>query len=142
MFNRFVVWLADSPLHALISSSVVVVSYRGMRSGRCFSVPVNYAITEEGGRRRIWITSQRNRVWWRNFVGGREAELVLDGESVPASLHAADAPEEVEQGLIEYLGALPKAARYFDVGLDEDGQPRREDIQRAAGERVILYADL
>lgn len=142
MFNRFVVWLAQSPLHALMSSSVLVVGYRGRRSGRWFSVPVNYAITEKNGSRRIWITSSRDRVWWRNFMEDYEAELILDGECIPVVLRASVDTEDVAQGLSQYLGAVPRAARYFGVELDEHGRPRPDDVQRAAGERVIIYADL
>ena len=71
-----------------------------------------------------------------------EAELILDGECIPAVLRASVDPEDVAQGLSQYLEALPRAAHYFGVELDEHGRPRPDDVQRAAGERVILYADL
>ncbi|MCJ7568899.1 MAG: hypothetical protein MUO58_15325 [Anaerolineales bacterium] len=50
--------------------------------------------------------------------------------------------QEVEEGLMAYFAHAPGSARYFNVGLDEGGRPLREDIVRAAQERVIIKVDI
>lgn len=142
MFNRMVVWLARSRLHRLVSKSIIILVYTGRRSGEKFAVPVNYALTEEAGSLKIWISSKRERVWWRNFIGGNDAELVFRGNCLPVELAAVTDPDQVAEGLARYLRAIPGAARYFGVGLDEDGQPGLDDIRRAAADRVMVYANL
>jgi hypothetical protein len=142
LFNRFIHWLASSPLHGTVSGAIVVVEYTGRRSGKSFAVPVNYVITGEPDKRRVWITSARERVWWRNFVGGYQAVLLLQGERLAVQLFAVVDPSEVEDGLARYLGSNLRAARYFNVVLDETGQLRQDDLRRAAVDRVMLYADL
>jgi hypothetical protein len=143
MFNRFVIWLAGSPFHRSISNSVVVVKYKGRRSGKLRAVPVNYVIDNvSGSRRRLWITSTRERVWWRNFIEGHEATLILQGKAVTTELFALVEQEQVAAGLASYLGSNTRAARYFNVRLDDNGLPNEADLRREAGERVVIYADL
>jgi hypothetical protein len=45
---------------------------------------------------------------------------------------------EVEEGLMNYLEAVPNFAKYFDVRLDEEGRPNREYIARTAQPRVLV----
>jgi hypothetical protein len=142
MFNRFIVWLARSRLHRFVSKSIVVLEYIGRRSGKQFAVPVNYAIRVRDGHRRLWISSRRDRVWWRNFRGGNRAEIVLSGKRIPIELYSVTDKKEVADGIHEYLQAIPNAARYFGIGLDETGQPTFEDIQKVSADRVMVYADL
>lgn len=143
MFNWFIVWLVGSPFHKLISDSFVVLKYKGRRSGKLYAVPVNYVIVNgSGGRRRLWITSKQERVWWRNFIGGHEATLMLQGKAVNTELFAQAELEEVAAGLMSYLGSNSRAARYFNVQIDDSGFPNEVDIRRAARERVVIYADL
>jgi hypothetical protein len=143
MFNRFIIWLVGSPFHKLISDSFVVLKYKGRRSGKLHAVPVNYVIVNDsGGRRRLWITSKQERVWWRNFIGGHEATLMLQGKAVRSELFAQVGQGEVAAGLAAYLGSNSRAARYFNVRLDDHGLPNEDDLRRAAGDRVVIYADL
>ncbi|MGD8864544.1 MAG: hypothetical protein PVI81_03030 [Anaerolineales bacterium] len=104
-------------------------------------MPVNYVIREHDGSRRLWITSARDRVWWRNFMGGGKAELLLNGV-ISVELYAVLDPNSVEEGLIEYLAGNPRAAKYFNVKLDDAGVPEKNDLRNAAENRVMVYADL
>lgn len=141
-FNPLIVALAASPLHWLISRSVLVVQYTGRSSGKKYAVPVNYVIEAHNGSHRVWITSRRERVWWRNFTQGNDGLLILQGRRRRVTLNALTANEEVAQGLSRYFQAAPAAAKFFDVSLDKDCQARAEDLMDLALERVVLYADL
>jgi len=44
--NLFVIGLLRSPLHRLASGSLLLITYRGRRSGRRFTIPVIYAERE------------------------------------------------------------------------------------------------
>jgi hypothetical protein len=104
---------------------------------------VNYVIVEQsGGNRRLWVTSKKDRVWWRNFIGGHDATLVLHGERIATELVADETQEQILNGLTSYLGGSPGMARYFDVRVDETGLFDRADLRRAAQDRVIVFADL
>ena len=41
-FNSIMKWLIRSPLHGLVSKSMLVIGYTGRKSGRRYETPVNY----------------------------------------------------------------------------------------------------
>ena len=45
---------------------------------------------------------------------------------------------EVLAGLTNYFSQYPGFARYFDIHLGSDGQPVKEELEGAAGGRVII----
>lgn len=133
-FNPIITSLLRSPLHRFVSGNMLVLEYQGRRSGKTYSLPVNYASDGDA----LWITSLPERTWWRNLRGGAPVKLWLRGRKVSGEAVVFEDPDEVAAGLQKYLAALPQAARYFGVELDEKGQVRPEDAARAAGERVMV----
>jgi len=41
-----------------------------------------------------------------------------------------------------YFTHAPGSARYFNIDINEDGRPMREDVVCAARERVIIEVDI
>ena len=75
--NLFVILLLRSPLHGLASGSLLLLSYRGRRSGRRFTVPVMYAQT--AGDLVVFVGHPERKSWWRNLRGGAQVEVRLRG---------------------------------------------------------------
>jgi hypothetical protein len=67
--------LLRSPLHGLLSGSVLLVTYRGRRSGRGFTLPVQYGRDEDAFV--VTVGAPGAKQWWRNFTGPRPAELLV-----------------------------------------------------------------
>ena len=67
--------LLRSPLHGLLSGSVLLVTYRGRRSGRGFTLPVQYGRDEDAFV--VTVGTPGAKQWWRNFTGPRPAELLV-----------------------------------------------------------------
>lgn len=82
LVNPVVVALLRSPAHRLLSRHLLVLSYEGRRSGRTFSLPVQYS-RADGAVVVVPGWYERKR-WWRNFLDGRSARLLLRGRWVPA----------------------------------------------------------
>jgi len=59
--NRCVIGLLRSPLHRLASGSLLLITYRGRRSGRQFTIPVMYA--ERDGVLTIFVGNAEQKVW-------------------------------------------------------------------------------
>ena len=76
--NVFVIALLRSPLHRMLSGSLLLISYRGRRSGRRFTIPVMYAECE--GTLAILVGHPARKTWWRNLRGGAEVEVRLRGD--------------------------------------------------------------
>jgi hypothetical protein len=82
-----------SPLHRLLSGRVMLVIYRGRRSGREIAVPVRYI--EQGGEIGIRVGAPDRKQWWRNFETARPATLVVRGEEISATGRVTDGGDEV-----------------------------------------------
>ena len=137
-FNPIMKWLLRSPFHGSIDKSTLLIRYQGRRSGKVYETPVNYV--QDGND--LLITSYRQRTWWRNLLGGAEADVLLKGKEQRGTAEAFVQNEDVARYLQAYLQKVPQYAKYFHVQLDKEGKPDPNEIQRAAQERVIVRVQL
>jgi deazaflavin-dependent oxidoreductase (nitroreductase family) len=137
-YNGLISCLLRSPLHGLVSKSILLIEGKGRKSGKTISVPVNYI--RDGNT--LWVTSQRQRKWWRNLIGGARVNIRLAGKDLNGMGRAIIDVAEVGDGLLSYFRLAPRYAKYFGVKLDAAGQPDAQDCARAAQERVLVRIDL
>lgn len=123
MFQRFynplVIRLLRSPLHALMSGSVLLLTFEGRRSGRSYTTPVSYIRDGEG----VLLVGARDHSWWKNLRGGAPVRLRIGGrdeEGVAEVLEGASA----ELALLAMLQAVPAYGRHWKVELSQDGSPK------------------
>ncbi len=65
--NVLVAALLRSRLHRTLSGSLILISYRGRKSGREFTVPVAYA--EDGEGLTVFVGHSEAKSWWRSMPG-------------------------------------------------------------------------
>ncbi len=134
--NRLIgAWLR-SGWHRPVSSSMMVLTFRGMRSGRTYSFPVGYAEDAEG------LVSFTRFPWWRNFREEGPVSLRLRGREARGTAVAVRDPEEVAERLAHYLRRNPHDGRFFGVGVDRDGRADSDELARAAGRLVMIRTRL
>lgn len=132
--NVFVGGILRSPLHAMLSKNILLLTFTGRVSDRQYSTPVNYALIDD----EIYIFSKKDRTWWRNLRGGAPVMFRLQGSTATGWGETFEDEANVERGLMAYLQAVPHFAKYFEVGLDEEGILKREDVARAAKPWVLV----
>jgi deazaflavin-dependent oxidoreductase (nitroreductase family) len=121
LVNPVVRLLLRSPLHPVLSRSLVILSYQGRKTGRWRSLPCLYA---RDGQDLYVVPGQAGRkVWWRNLRQPTRVRLRLQGRDREGIAAASSDPEAVAAGLRHYLARYPKAARPLGVRLDADGIP-------------------
>ena len=133
-YNPFMTFVLRSPLHGLLDKGVLLITVTGRKSGRAITTPVNY-LREDG---TLWITSLRERTWWRNLRGGAPVTVHLQGRDLKGTGQAIADDEGVAAGLAHYLERAPQNAKYYGVALSPEGKPKGEDIARAARDRVMV----
>jgi deazaflavin-dependent oxidoreductase (nitroreductase family) len=133
-YNPFVKQLLHSPLHGLVDNSVMLVFFNGRKSGKPYTVPVNYVRDGED----LWAISYRQRTWWRNLRGQATISVCVQGHEQRGRAEVIERDEEVAAALLAYLRKVPQFARYFSVQLDPDGEPNHDDVARAAQGRVMV----
>ncbi len=131
--NGFMRGLLRSPLHGLLSGSMLLIGVTGRKTGRVYVTPVNYLPDGD----ELLIVSLRSRTWWRNARSGAVA-LRLRGADVPGQARVIEDEAGVAAQMTAYLRRAPKLARAFGVRLDARGEPAAEDVVRVARERVVI----
>ena len=132
--NVFIGAILRSPFHAMLSQNTLLLTFTGRASGKRYTTPVNYVPIGDD----LFIVSRKERTWWRNLRGGVPVVFRLQGRTITGWGEAFEDETEVERGLLTYLQSFPSFAKFFEVGLDENGLPNREDIARAAQPRVLV----
>lgn len=137
-YNAIIQWLLQSPLHALLSGSTMLLKYNGRLSDKAYVLPVNYFEDDD----RLTVLSQRTRTWWRNFRGGHPAKVVLRRREMEAFGLSVEDEAEVAEHMLRIFRSHPQIARYFQIAVDDNGTLKAEDVGREASLRVIVLLNL
>jgi len=76
--NTLVKPLLKSPLHPLMSRKLVLITYTGRKSGKAYTLPVEYTQHDH----TLTILTWKNRTWWKNLEGGASVTVRLQGKEV------------------------------------------------------------
>ena len=130
--------LLRSPLHSLLSKSLLLITFTGRNSGRQFTTPVRYV---RDGATIKCFTSAENQ-WWRNLRGGANVSLRVEGREAPYyAIAIENDPEKIKQCLRHYLGLFPQDAAYHDIRLNKDKSLVPEDLESASRNAIVVEAN-
>ena len=137
--NPVIVAMLRSPLHPLMSSSILVIEFTGIKSGTRRTVPVRYMQTGN----QVCCTTSLNTGWWYNFKAPQAVELTLAGKRIAGIATAiSHNPNMLSPILRELWSRHPADAAYMNVKLDKTGQPDPHDFDRASEEAVLINIEL
>jgi deazaflavin-dependent oxidoreductase (nitroreductase family) len=141
--NPIVRLILLSPLYRLLSSSLLLISYRGRKSGKEYTLPVQYAQAES----QIYILPgmPEQKTWWRNLKGGAQVQVTLSGKTVAGRGKLLEPESELEtivKGFNLYLQRFPALAKSFQVGSDTTGQFNDDDLHAACAGLVMIQVEL
>jgi deazaflavin-dependent oxidoreductase (nitroreductase family) len=133
--NVIVRLLLRSPLHFLMSNSVLLINYVGRKSGVQYSTPVRYMAS--GSTIRCFTSTEVQ--WWRNLQVNSEVSLVVAGteRSYTAKVLTPD-PPRIQALLAEFLAVYPQDAVYQEIRINSDGSLNREDLTKALHRAVVV----
>ena len=137
ILNPMMKGLLKSPLHGVVSSRIMIIGFEGRKSGKHYATPVSYV--QEQDEVYCFTHSQ----WWRNLIGGAPVELHLRGEKRQGTAHPeAEDDDLIAEKLGQMLRAVPSDAPFYEVNLDENGEPDPQDLRRAAEDAVMIRITL
>lgn len=134
--NVFVVALLRSPLHALLSKTLLVLTYTGRTSGRRYRIPVGYR------RDGALVTLVAGNPWWVNLREGGLVTLRLAGREVRGSAVLLADKRQAEAGLTAFIERLPHLAAMYDVTLAPDKRPDGASVAQAVTTQVVIQVTL
>ena len=132
--------LLDSRFAGPIGKQLLLLQYRGRKSGRTFTTPVGYV---RDGERVVMVTSPTYH-WWPNFVGGAEAELRLPEGWRRATVEVVppDDPRYDEVVALQVAKRGPGMLRGFGVEVDDAGRVSPAAKATASASAHLLLATL
>ena len=104
--------LLRSRAHRLWSGRLLVLTYRGRRTGRTFSIPLRYAQTG-GGELVVLAVVARRKLWWRSFAAAPTPASVLVGRRRVEVTGRLAHGRERESALASYVGRYPYARPFI-----------------------------
>jgi len=132
--NYFIGLILSSPLHGLISKNTLLINFTGRKSGKKYRTPVNFSRADN----KVWITSQPERVWWRNFNKHPIVQLTMYGKSITGTAVVLKPGQEAADGFEYFLRPNPQYAKYYKVSIDQDGNFISKDLIKASEGLVII----
>jgi deazaflavin-dependent oxidoreductase (nitroreductase family) len=140
-FNPLIAGVLHTPLHRFFSRDLLVLEYRGRKSGREYRKPLAYV--EHGGSLYVFARKGMSD-WWRNLATGTSVRVLYRGAWRIATCAIEDAKSPaILPRFRDFLTRNPSTAPVvYDVGLDAGRKPREADLAQRIGETAIVRLDL
>jgi hypothetical protein len=121
--------LLRSPAHRLWSHRVLLLEFRGRRSGRRYRMPVSY--WERGPMTVVCLTSSTWSRWWRNLDGAPVVVWLRGARRNGRAELVADQRLKVEL-VSGFLSHNVHDAHHYGVVLDDTGKPAEASLAALA----------
>jgi hypothetical protein len=136
--NPMISALLRSPLHGVMSNMLMLITYKGRKSGQAYTHPIGYFTWDKD--ELMAFTSAR---WWVNVLDGKPVTLLLRGqqvEAIPTPIHEREAVINTLEQFVRRLGA--KTAQRLPIGLSRDREPTRADLEAAPSGIALVHFKL
>jgi deazaflavin-dependent oxidoreductase (nitroreductase family) len=131
--NHAMKLILRSPLHGMVSKTILLITFSGRKSGKTYTTPVSYSQHDDQ------VTIFTHAAWWKNLRGGAPVTLRLRGREFqgPAEPVAED-KKAVAAGLMAHLRKVPSDASFYGVTFDDHRNPNPEEVEKAAQTVVMI----
>jgi len=122
-----------SPVHGMVSKSLLLITFTGCKSGKTYTTPVSYSQDGE------WVHVFTHAKWWKNLCGEAPVSVRIRGRELQGLAEAvAEDKQAVAAGLGAHLRKVQSDARFYGVTLDEQGNPNAQQVEQAAQSVVMI----
>lgn len=131
--NPFMAMILRSPLHRLLSSSMLMLTFTGRKTGKQFTIPVGY--TREGNTLILFSSKS----WWKNLRNDGRVAIHLQGRKRAGRAEVIEdraAVVEAAERLVAAYG-LKEAGRRIGLALDTP-PPTPVELAAALEDRVAI----
>lgn len=138
LINPFVAAILRSPLHRLLSTQLILLTYTGRKTGKRYTIPVGYA---RDGATLVVFSS---RSWRRNLRGGSPVEVLLQGRRATGTAVVIENPQEVLAEVEKTIARYDRKGASQRIGIDLNATPppSREAIAQAMDGRAAIRITL
>ncbi|MFW5919293.1 MAG: nitroreductase/quinone reductase family protein [archaeon] len=137
IINPAMAALLRSPLHGLVSDSLMLITFTGRKSGDEYTTPVGYWVKDGT------VIVMTHSPWWRNLKGGQPVTLRLQGkrrDGIATPRHAPETVAEYVQAFIDRNGI--DAAQRLGIRVNGDREPTYEELVEGVEGTVVIEIEL
>ncbi len=135
--NPLIVGILRSPLHALLSGGLMLLTVTGRRSGRRFTFPVGYQ--RQGGELVVMVSEARRKSWWRNFSEPGGVEMRVRGRELSGEAQLVDpGSAEFRSSCERTLRRMPWLGRVFRIDYDRNRGLGEEQLEHLRKEIAVV----
>jgi deazaflavin-dependent oxidoreductase (nitroreductase family) len=135
--NKAMKFVLRSPVHGMVSKTVLLITFTGRKSGRSYTTPVSYSQHDD----QVYIFT--HAVWWKNLRFGSPVTLRIQGRELRGLAEpVAEDKQTIADALSAHLRKVPSDARYYGVTFDDHKNPRAEEVEKAVQTVVMIRARL
>jgi hypothetical protein len=135
--NPLVRLLLRSPLHFVLSGTLLLLTYTGRESGKRYTIPVAYS------RASDIVTVFTHHTWWKNVQAGAPVVVEIKRRRFAGVAEAINNDQPViGAALLAHLREHPSMARIYHVSLDANGQLDPDAVWHAAQFVVLVRIQL
>jgi hypothetical protein len=138
--NPVIKVLLRSPLHRPFSRHLMLLAFRGRKTGKTYEVVVG---RHELDGALLVPTGTTGRRWRLNFRGRTSVEVTLEGRRQRGWGELVEEPDEVarvHQLLLDRVG--PKNARRLGLRVNVDREPTEEELKVPLAGRGVVRIEL
>ncbi len=131
--NSAMKFVLRSPVHGMVSKTILLITFTGRKSGKTYTTPVSYSQHDE----QVYVFT--HATWWKNLRSGTPVTLRIRGREIQGLAEpVAEDKQAIAAGLMEHLRKVPSDARYYGVTFDDHRNPRAEEVEKAAQSVVMI----
>jgi hypothetical protein len=135
IINPLVVLIAQSPIHLLVSTQILVTQFNGRKSGTQYHVPVSFHQNDN----TYTCVTLRSNLWWKNLIGLKTTNVWLKGRLVNVNLDLEFQDDELVKSDLRHLVSGNAIDAFFaKVKLNKDGSPDEQSLDDAAKLHAVL----
>lgn len=139
VWNPVVRFILRSKMHGLMSKSLILITYKGEKSGKEYTLPATYL--EDGKHIYVMPGMPEKKVWWHNIHTDTPVNLTLRGKAFAARATRLE-PEKDLISIARILGLFimrnPPVAALFNIRRDAGGGLNPQDLEKAASKIIII----
>lgn len=132
--------LLRSPLHRLVSRHLMLLTFRGRKTGKTYDVVVG---RHEVDGKLIVPLGTTGRRWRLNFRDGAPVEVTMEGRHRQGRGELVEDPEEVariHRLLLDRVGL--KNARRLGLRVNADRWPTKDELKAVLAGRGVISIEL
>ncbi len=133
VINPLIAALLRSPLHSVLSASSIVLSFKGRKSGKVYTLPVGYYDLQ--GDSLVVIPLHR---WWKNLQGNVPVTVWLKGRKYSGVANASQGDEATISALQGIIANSANLIRVYQIPKDSGGQPDANSIRHVAQSLALV----